>query len=67
MIRVIESKVVKYNGKDSIVYKEIACLSSDEKPDENIATGSICVEVDTGKVYFFDEENSWTEQFSFQE
>lgn len=47
---------------------EIHCLSSDTKPTANIANGSICVEVDTGKVYFFNEAGSaWVEQFSFQE
>lgn len=48
-------------------YVEIACLAADTKPTENIATGSIAVEVDTGKVYFFDSESAeWIEQFSFQ-
>ena len=48
-------------------YVEIAGLSTDSKPTENIATGSIFVEVDTGKVYFFNAAAStWVEQFSFQ-
>lgn len=48
-------------------YEEIACTSSDTKPTSGFATGSICVEVDTGKVFFFNESTgSWVEQFGFQ-
>jgi hypothetical protein len=49
------------------VYKELSLTSSDEKPTQGIATGSICIEVDTGKVFFFNEATgTWVEQFSFQ-
>lgn len=44
-------------------YIEIACVSSDTKPTSDVATGSICLEVDTGKIYAFNEANSeWVEQ-----
>lgn len=47
--------------------KEYFVTSSDEKPIHGVATGSICVEVDTGKVFFFSEASEqWVEQFSFQ-
>ena len=43
-------------------YVEGNCLSTDEKPIENIANGSILMEMDTGKLYMFDEENkTWKE------
>lgn len=43
------------------------CLSTDAKPTENIRNGSILVEIDTGTVFFFNEDSStWVEQFSFQ-
>lgn len=46
---------------------EATGLSTDEKPTKNTANGSIFVEVDTGKVFFFNEESlTWVEQFSFQ-
>ena len=46
---------------------EYAGISTDSKPVEGVATGAIFVEVDTGKVYFFNEaSNTWVEQFSFQ-
>lgn len=40
---------------------EIACLSTDDKPTENIVTGSLALEVDTGDIYAFDEAGTqWT-------
>ena len=46
---------------------EGSCLSSDTKPTAGIANGSIFVEVDTGKVFFYNEAgNAWVEQFSLQ-
>lgn len=38
------------------------CLSTDVKPTEGIGNGSFMTEIDTGKVYCFDEENAtWYE------
>lgn len=52
------------DGKKQV---DISGLSSDTKPTANIAEGSIFCEVDTGKVFFFNETSStWVEQFSFQ-
>lgn len=63
MIRVTEAR----NSTPEKRYMEIAGLSTDTKPTTNMATGSIFVEVDTGTVFFFDEDgNEWVEQFSFQ-
>lgn len=51
-------------------YIEAVGLSTDTKPTENIVTGSLFVEVNTGKVYLHNEEGTvetkWVEQFSFQ-
>lgn len=48
-----------YVKNDSLVSQiDAACLSTDEKPTIGIANGSSCVEMDTKKVYFFDETNS---------
>ena len=44
------------------LYCEFAGLSTDEKPTANLLTGSIFIEVDTSKAYFFDEESGeWLE------
>lgn len=52
---------------DHASYVEYAGLSADTKPTGNFMTGSIFVEVDTGKVYFYNAAGSeWVEQFSFQ-
>lgn len=52
---------------DGKVYVEISSLSTDSKPIDGVAQGSILTEVDTGKVYFFNETAAtWVEQFSFQ-
>lgn len=43
-------------------YGEGSCLSSDSKPTENLINGSTLLEMDTGKVYMFDEANEqWRE------
>ena len=37
-------------------------LSTDNKPTENVANGSMFIEINTGKIYLFDEENEqWKE------
>ena len=62
MLRVLFEKTYGIGKK----YVEISCVSTDVKPTEDILTGSILTEVDTGKVYFFDESlSTWVEQFSF--
>lgn len=48
-------------------YNEFAGLSTDDKPTVGVGTGSVFIEVDTGKVFLFNEASgSWVEQFSFQ-
>lgn len=40
-----------------------ACVALDTKPTSGIANGSMCIEIDTGKIYAFDEESGdWIEQ-----
>lgn len=68
MVRVVKVSSF-FDSEDNALLDlvEIACLSTDDKPTAGIATGSICVEVNTGKVFFFNEASgAWVEQFSFQ-
>jgi len=60
MIRTIDFKhLSEYSGKH---YVEAAGLSTDTKPTTNLVTGSLFLEVDTGKVYAFDEiSGTWNE------
>lgn len=65
MIRTIDSHVVKGNVR----YMEYAGLSTDTKPTgSNIATGSLFHEVDTTKVYAYNESaatgEEWVEQIT---
>lgn len=42
--------------------KEIACLSTDTKPTEGVANGSILIEMNTGKIFMFNEAGAeWLE------
>ena len=43
------------NDKDLI---EAACLSTDTKPTDGIANGSLCLEMNTGDIYAFDEDGT---------
>lgn len=68
MIRVINAHtVVRGQAK----YYEFAGTSDDTKPTEGIATGSLFHEVDTKKVYAFNEDASsgeeWVEQMTLSE
>lgn len=58
MVRIINKKL----QNDDINYYEFSGLSTDTKPTQNIATGSVFLEVDTSLAYFFDEESGeWVE------
>lgn len=51
----------EYANKDQSP-KDYTCKSSDSKQTEGVVNGSICLEMDTGKFYAFDEDNSqWIE------
>ena len=44
------------------VLVEAACTSTDTKPTTGIANGSLCLEMDTGKIFAFNETASaWVE------
>ena len=67
MVRFNNNPNVAYQQGQNVQYLEISCRSTDTKPTAGVATGSICVEVDTGKVFLYDETSGWVEQFSLQE
>ena len=51
----------RYYG-DNKVLIEAVCLSTDSKPTTGIANGSICIEMNTGKIFMFNEAGSaWVE------
>lgn len=54
------SKAIYY-GQDKVLI-EAVCLSTDSKPTTGIANGSICIEMNTGKIFMFNEAGSaWVE------
>lgn len=60
MIRILIDRLHSLENKR---YISAAGLSTDEKPLENLITGSVFSEIDTGKLYKFDEAgNAWIEQ-----
>lgn len=68
MLRITKEKEVQnMPSLDAVKYVEGFCLSTDTKPTDRIATGSNIIEVDTGDVYFFDEESaSWSVMLSLK-
>ena len=62
MVRIINTQMVAEDKQ----YIEASGLSTDEKPEDGIATGSLFMEVDTKKIYAFDEDGAddekWVEQ-----
>ncbi len=51
MITATDDKTYEFRG-----------LSTDVKPTERVGNGSIFIEMDTGKVYMFDKQNTeWKE------
>jgi len=42
--------------------KDVRCLSTDEKPLNNIPNGSTCIEIDTGTGFLYNTDgNEWVE------
>lgn len=59
-MREVESQIFDTTG---VKYVTIFGTSSETKPTSGIITGSVFVEVDTGKAYLFNETASaWVEQ-----
>lgn len=57
MLRITTQKEVQnLPSLDAVLYIEGFCVSTDTKPTDRIATGSNIIEVDTGNVFFYDEE-----------
>lgn len=50
------------NGNKFFATHSYACLSTDTKKTEDIKNGSFLIEMDTKKIYVFDEDNTqWRE------
>lgn len=58
MIRITKREVLEYSESAYAEYIEASGLSTDTKPTDGIATGSLFLEVDTGDVYAYDEDGT---------
>lgn len=62
MVSIIKTDIIKNNEDGKQIVGQYVGLSTDNKPTEDIGNGSIFIEIDTKKIYFYDEENSqWLE------
>ena len=66
MVSIYKTDNIKVTEEGEIVSAELRGLSTDTKPTEKdgkeIANGSVFVEINTGKIFFFDAENKqWKE------
>ena len=56
MVREISKKL----QNDDVNIYEFAGLSTDSKPKDNVGTGSLFLEVNTGDIYAYDESSTGT-------
>ena len=69
MITIAKNENTKIVGENRYILVELRGLSTDEKPimydeeiDSYIDNGSMFIEIDTGKIYMFDLDNTqWKE------
>ena len=69
MVTITKNENTKINGEDRYILVELRGLSTDTKPtvydediDSYVDNGSIFIEIDTGKIFFYDLENEqWKE------
>ena len=67
MITIMKKDIIKSEKDKTIITAELRGLSTDTKPttidNGNIGNGTMFIEMDTGKVYFYDEENQQWREF----
>ena len=66
MVSIYKVENTNITPNDSYISAELRGLSTDEKPTEangkKIANGSVFIEIDTGKLFFYDlDSQTWKE------
>lgn len=66
MISIIKTDNIKVTDENTEFTGELRGLSTDTKPieinDQKVGNGSVFIEIDTGKIFFYDLENEeWKE------
>lgn len=64
MITFGSTELVRTGDGGNVYLKQGTCLSTDEKPTGNVENGSRLIEMDTGKIYFYDAENGIWREFT---
>ena len=66
MITIYKIENTRITPSDNVMALELRGLSTDEKPTEvngkKVDNGSVFIEIDTGKIYFYDLENEQWEE-----
>lgn len=67
MVSIYKTDNIKITDEGEVVAVELRGLSTDTKPiqigDKKVANGSAFIEIDTGKIVFFDgETEAWKEE-----
>lgn len=61
MVTIYKTDVIKSEEEGQVIYAELRGMSTDTKPtsigNKTIGNGSVFIEIDTQKIYFFDEES----------
>lgn len=62
MVSIYKNDNIKLTEEGEVISAELRGLSTDEKPttlgeDKSLANGSVFIEIDTQKIFFFDAEN----------
>lgn len=67
MISIIKTDIIQSEKDKKTMTVEMRGLSTDTKPtkigDSDIGNGTIFIEMDTGKIYFYDLENEQWREF----
>lgn len=66
MITIYKNDNIKITEEGEIIFAELRGLSTDAKPSKKdgktIGNGSVFIEIDTGKIFFFDgNSKTWKE------
>ena len=59
----ISLQTLRADGSILSYYGDGVCLSTDDKPTGNVENGTKLLEMDTGKVWIYDSENTQWRQF----
>lgn len=67
MITIVKTEVLQQENDKNMLTAELRGLSTDTKPEKigsnEIGNGTLFIEMDTGKIYFYDLQNKQWREF----